>query len=339
MACALSEALGSPPAGEAFWRAAIEGRRVSRRPAREYDAPYTPVTADSVARRGDEVRVLRHVHEPPICIDALPQLIYEDGDMLVLSKPAGMPMSGPGKGLNSLQDAAGTRHAGASPVHRLDLGVSGLVIFAKNGRTKRALTDEFRTRHVEKRYIARVAGVVPAGTDIVVEDRLDFREGRALAAPSGKPAATRVRHLRHMHGGSGLGAQSVVECLPRTGRRHQIRCHLSGLGWPIANDFTYGGARREALELYAGSPALRRALARGSRPWCRECARAAAALAGRSPRPVSFAGPIWLHALSYRLPRLSLRFEAGLPEWAGGAGAAEPTPGTAGHPRQGSPVL
>merc|ERR1712107_747095 len=110
----------------------------------------------------------------------------------------------------------GSIHPGAMAVHRLDAGVSGLVVFAKTGGMRRKLKNELKAQKAKKVYVARVLGDVPADTDTNVAVDMDFQDGRGVITRSGegKHTETRVRYLRSVRPSDGE-VHSLVECMPK----------------------------------------------------------------------------------------------------------------------------
>jgi tRNA pseudouridine32 synthase/23S rRNA pseudouridine746 synthase len=183
-------------------------------------------------------------------------VLYADAHLLAVDKPPGrivIPGRGPPE-LTVLDEARG-EHGPLWVVHRLDRGTSGVLLLARSATAHRALNLAFDGRRVDKRYVALVRGSPPAA------QRLDAwiapaRKGRmrAVAAgdPRGKPSATRVRVLERF-AAAGL---ALVECVPETGRTHQIRVHLAAAGTPLALDPDYGDSG--PLGGRAGAPLLSR---------------------------------------------------------------------------------
>lgn len=176
---------------------------------------------------------------------------YEDRDLLVVNKPAGMvvhPAPGHEQGtlVNAvlahcpdLEGVGGERRPGI--VHRLDKDTSGLIVIAKNERTLRFLQDQFKRRTVEKYYLALVEGAIqPAEALIDAPIGRDPRQRKRMAVISSgssavsRPAETRYRALAYYE------AYTLVECRPLTGRTHQIRVHMAFAGFPIVGDKVYG---------------------------------------------------------------------------------------------------
>ena len=189
---------------------------------------------------------------------ALPiDIVYEDPDLVVVDKPAGMvvhPGAGHGDGtlvnalLHHVRDLSGIGgELRPGIVHRLDRGTSGLLVVAKHDASHAELARQFKAREVEKTYVVVVWGVVrqgrridlPIGRDRVDRKRISARTRRA------RSAVTRVTRAEPVAG------MTLAEVTIATGRTHQIRVHLSTIGHPVAGDVTYGGRRRHA------PPALR----------------------------------------------------------------------------------
>ena len=208
--------------------------------------PSTPV------RRGQEYAV-----EVPAPAPAQPEpealplrIVFEDPDVVVLDKPAGMvvhPAAGHASGtlvnalLHHVKDLSGIGgELRPGIVHRLDRGTSGLMVVAKHDRAHQELSRQFHDREVEKEYVALVWGVVQAGRRIdepIGRDPKD-RQKMSTRARRARSAVTRVTWARHLKG------VSLLKVSIATGRTHQIRVHLSAIGHPIVGDATYGGVRR-----------------------------------------------------------------------------------------------
>lgn len=191
----------------------------------------------------------------PIDPEALAlDVLYEDAEILVVNKPAGLVMHpAPGHWTGTLLNAlvyhtgvAGrdTTTAGAARerpglVHRLDKGTSGVLVIAKTDTAHRALSRQFRAHAIGRVYLALVTGSVRRGGVIeraLGRDPRDRRRMSTRASPA-RPASTEYRVVER------LGRRAtLLEVRPRTGRMHQIRVHLSSIGHPLLGDTTYGAA-------------------------------------------------------------------------------------------------
>ncbi|MFA9201052.1 MAG: RluA family pseudouridine synthase [Cypionkella sp.] len=170
-------------------------------------------------------------------------LLYEDGEALVIDKPAGLPIERPRAGGRSLEDHLAELRLGfrrdPAPVHRLDTDTSGCLLLARNPKALARFGRAFEGRRVEKRYLGILDGV-PAqegGTIELALAKISSAEKgwRIIPARKGKPAVTHWRRLAVRDG------RALVEFTPETGRTHQIRVHAaSGLGLPLLGDPVYG---------------------------------------------------------------------------------------------------
>jgi len=207
------------------------------------------------ARQGDAVTLEIPWTPPPQPFpeDIPLDVIYEDDDIAVINKPAGMACHA-GAGLrsgtlvNALLCRMGPIEAGDPErpgiVHRLDKFTSGLIITAKNNFSHRLLARQFKSREIKKEYIAFVHGVPspPAGT-------IDIDIGRD--ANNRKKMSVRARHKRnavtHYTVRESFGFAALLDIRIETGRTHQIRVHLAAKGHPVVGDFLYGGNRAKNL--------------------------------------------------------------------------------------------
>lgn len=206
--------------------------------------------------------ILPDIVEPAIVSEEIPlDIRYEDGDIIVINKPARMvvhPSAGHEQGtlVNALlaycPDLAGVggeRRPGI--VHRLDKDTSGLILVAKHDQALWHLQNQFRARTVTKQYLALVEGNIqppaalvdaPIGRDLHDRIKMAVFPPSAIERGLARPAQTRYQARTH------YGEFTLVECYPRTGRKHQIRVHLSYVGYPIVGDRIYG-RRKQRLPL------------------------------------------------------------------------------------------
>ena len=214
-----------------------------------------PVNAGYRLRAGQLVEMSVSEPEPTkIAAQSISlHVLHEDDELLVVDKPAGMPVH-PGAGhpdstlvnatlglssgdIDNIQgDVGGARRAGL--VHRLDMDTSGVIVVAKTDRAHAHLSAQFKSRTVRKRYIALVQGW-PEPPEAVIEAPIgrdpDNRKRMAIVE-DGRESTTLYRTLRR------YARTALVEAWPRTGRTHQIRVHLASVSHPVVGDATYGHA-------------------------------------------------------------------------------------------------
>jgi 23S rRNA pseudouridine1911/1915/1917 synthase len=198
----------------------------------------------------------------PELIDPAPQpealplpIVYQDRDLIVVDKPAGMvvhPAAGHASGtlvnallhhVDDLSGIGGEKRPGI--VHRLDKGTSGLMVVAKHDKAHEELARQFSAREVEKEYLALVWGEVMAGRRIDAPIGRDPNNRKKMSSTESnrmrrtRAAVTRI--VRAEHFGRVL---TMAQVAIHTGRTHQIRVHLSAIGHPIVGDPLYGGVHR-----------------------------------------------------------------------------------------------
>jgi 23S rRNA pseudouridine1911/1915/1917 synthase len=191
-------------------------------------------------------------------------IIYEDGDLLVIDKPAGMVVHpAPGHGAGTLINAVlhhspelpgvgGERRPGI--VHRLDKDTSGLIVVAKNDAALRNLQAQFKARTVYKEYLALLEGTLqppqgrisaPIGRHPTERKRMAVLGPDAAGGRAGREAVTSYRVLNLLSGpvygrGTSIATFSLVSAVLHTGRTHQIRVHFAWMKHPVVGDTVYG---------------------------------------------------------------------------------------------------
>lgn len=236
------------------------------------------VVRDGKARvtEGEEYRISLAAPEP---VEAQPEAIpldiaYEDDDLIVIDKPAGMvvhpaPGSPSGTLVNallahcgeSLSGIGGARRPGI--VHRIDKDTSGLLVVAKSDRAHHGLAAQFEAHTAQRRYLALAHGVIEAadprlrgvpgatfeaGGVLRIATHLarhaTDRQKQAVYADKGRHAVTRARMLERF---GAPPTAMLLECRLETGRTHQIRVHMAHAGLGLIGDPVYGGARRASV--------------------------------------------------------------------------------------------
>jgi 23S rRNA pseudouridine1911/1915/1917 synthase len=207
---------------------------------------------------------------PPVAAIPEPQeipltIVFEDEDMMVIDKPAGLVVH-PGAGnpdgtlVNALLAYCGDRLSGIGGVrrpgivHRLDKDTSGLMVVAKTDRAHISLAQQLQTRTLKRIYTAVVWGKPTPVTGRIegnIGRRPNDRKRMALVPHGGRTAVTHYRTIRSYK------TASVVECRLETGRTHQIRVHMAHIGHPLVGDPAYGLKR-----LPKDAPALAKSLPR-----------------------------------------------------------------------------
>ncbi|HEU4388608.1 MAG TPA: RluA family pseudouridine synthase [Blastocatellia bacterium] len=209
-------------------------------------------------RAGDRIEV--DLPEPPpsqLIPEPIPiKVVYEDDDLIVVDKPAGMVVH-PGAGIptgtlanalvyhfQELSGSSGSLRPGI--VHRIDKETSGLMVVAKNDRAHELLSEQFRMRQVFKMYIALVHGRVSTAAGEII--------GRIGRSPHNR---TRMAVLRGSAGREAITAFEVAERFSqftllkvqiKTGRTHQIRVHMAHIGHPVVGDDVYGSGRVKTVQ-------------------------------------------------------------------------------------------
>ncbi len=190
------------------------------------------------------------------------EVLYEDAACLVINKPAGIPVH-PGAGIP--KDAATILHgiaylfaersipfsSSAVLVHRLDKDTTGLLLIAKNAEAHKALQKQFESRTVKKFYLALVAGIPqpPAATIDASIGRSTGDRTKMTILGSSKTREAQTTYRTVATGGNNV---ALLSCELHTGRTHQIRVHLYGIGHPILGDPTYRNQGSEKISASTG---------------------------------------------------------------------------------------
>ena len=241
-------------------------------------------SVQTIVKNGDVISHTLHRHEPPVSGKPI-GILHEDDDMIVINKPAGIPVHPAGRyNYNSIIEIMRAERGITTnplPCNRLDRLTSGVMFIGKNPKAAEKLSMQIQDRHVKKEYVARVIGEFPE-QDVVCEQpvmQISPKLGLNRARASGKSAKTIFKRLAFYPPADSQNCaqeaevdlrtekekardskmvwkakkgHSIVRCLPVTGRTHQLRVHLQFLGHPISNDPIYCNQRVFGPDLAAG---------------------------------------------------------------------------------------
>jgi 23S rRNA pseudouridine1911/1915/1917 synthase len=205
------------------------------------------------------------------------EIIYENKDIIVVNKPAGMMVHGVAGKISAkptltdilLKKYPEIKTVGDEPalrpgiVHRLDKDTSGVMVVARNQKSFEYLKSLFKTRDIKKTYVAVVSGI-PKEKQGIIDQPIGIKNGttkRSIQSEKmAKPAVTEYEVMKIAEAEDGHGTKSPFALLsvsPKTGRTHQIRVHLKSIGHPIVGDALYGPKKQppwaSRLMLHAAS--------------------------------------------------------------------------------------
>ena len=299
------------------------------------------VRPEDTFRDGDKLEHVVVREEPSVPATPI-QLLHCSEDLLVVDKPAGVPVHHAGRfRRNSLVEIlqaerpelrlgeGGGARGGIHVLHRLDRQTSGVLLLPRTAASAAELGGLMQSGKLRKQYVARVRGRMTPTEELVVREPVRVRSAHGATTcdchPDGKPACTRLRVL-------GYDAQSdtsLLLCEPVTGRTHQIRLHTRHLGHPVANDPVYGVQSPEAPDVApSASPAAdapssqEGATKRARREGGMSARGEEAAKAADAAEAEAEAEELWLHARSYSCAEPvaatgapGFHYEAPLPTW------------------------
>lgn len=218
-----------PHLGATYWRSKIDRQLLLHN--------GQPLQAHDLLQAGWQLTHLSPNYVEPVINTDL-QLIFEDDTLLVINKPAPLPVHACGRYIrHHLSEILHLAFPNQTfrPVHRLDAATTGLLVFAKDSTVAKHLAKQFTEQTIEKRYLAEVRGIFPAAN-------LDLNQsltrevtagGGRLAADDGAQSLTRCQLIQQ------TPEIALLELAPKTGRTNQIRLHLASMAYPIIGDTAY----------------------------------------------------------------------------------------------------
>ncbi len=211
----------------------------------------------------DEITIMEYQNESTLTPEEMPlNIVYEDNDIMVINKDSGVVVH-PGSGhhehtlangllyyTNNLSDKDLLR---PGIVHRLDKDTSGLMLVAKSNQAHEILTEDFKNHNVKRTYLAIICGEFPhneATIDAPIGRDSKNRQKMAVTDINSKKAITHLQVLKRYHG------YTLIKLNLETGRTHQIRVHLSYIGYPILNDPLYNKKNATSYGQYLHSSTI-----------------------------------------------------------------------------------
>ncbi len=246
-----------PGYSQAQWQMAIDSGEILLPAASKRQFDTRPVSADDIVREGQRfLQTIKDYTEPNINPNVA--LLYEDQAIVVINKSAPLPVHPSGRfNRNTLEGILEVAYYPEKlrSAHRLDANTTGLVVLARKQVYSRFLQSQFTSGTVKKMYLATVDGH-PDWESIECDlaiGKEPIHGGSRSIDRDGQSARTRFRVLERLP-----QSKSLIEAIPETGRTHQIRLHLSALGFPIYNDPLYlsGGQAREQADEELQSEAM-----------------------------------------------------------------------------------
>lgn len=193
------------------------------------------ISSNETIHAGDNIKV--YITDKLLFISRELNIIYEDENILAINKPVGIEVEGD----NSLTTLVQNQYPNAMPCHRLDRNTYGLILFAKNETTLNILFDKFKNHEIKKYYRCRVLGMPPHRHDVLKAYLFkDSSKSQVYISDTQKPGYKDILTEYTVISFDSRTNTSILEVVLHTGRTHQIRAHLSHIGYPIIGDGKYG---------------------------------------------------------------------------------------------------
>lgn len=195
----------------------------------------TKINTDTIVNSGDVVSV--YIVDELLFSKTIIAKIYEDANILIINKPTGIEVTGS----NSISSILKKEYIFVAPCHRLDRNTTGITIFAKNEEALRILLNKFKSREIEKHYLAKVYGI-PTKKEETLSAYLfkDNKKSMVYISETAKKGYVKIMTSYTVISKNLKENFSILDVELHTGKTHQIRAHLAHIGYPIIGDGKYG---------------------------------------------------------------------------------------------------